>query len=210
MFPAKGKKAEIVKHVKETLVPDVVKEKGNLTYFWLQPADGSEDVIKIFEVYEDDNAITEHRKGKPLNALKEDTSLHGAPLSIAFMKPSSGFVSRSNDPKVENPLVLIATVTVKPGTRASVLEKFKELSDYVKATEPKTLSYLFNADVSDENKITVFERYADKAALEEIHFNSDTYKRVIGEISPNLDGSPALNFYENFAGYLYKGESGKY
>ncbi len=156
------------------------------------------------------DAVAEHRKNEALIALKADSASHAKPLQLQFLKPRAGFLSRKTNNPITNPFVWMASYTVKPGKRDTVVEHLTTIAESILANEPKALSYWVLEDTTDENALILFERYTNRAALEEDHFNSDAFKRGIPVIKELLN-ERRVGAWENIGGHLYKdGCAGNY
>lgn len=62
-------------------------------------------------------------------------------------------------------MYLLATLDANPQSRTDLLAALDQLVAYSR-TEPGTLQYEVLTDLENENRIIVFERYADAAALQ--------------------------------------------
>lgn len=87
-------------------------------------------------------------------------------------------------------MYLLATLNAKPQSRTDLLAALDELVAYSR-TEPGTLQYEVLTDLENENRIIVFERYADAAAMQ-AHLESAPLQALIAKFEHYLSAPPSL------------------
>jgi quinol monooxygenase YgiN len=87
-------------------------------------------------------------------------------------------------------MYLLATLNANPLFRADLLSALDHLVAYVR-TEPGTLQYEVLTDIEDDNRIIVFERYVDAAALQ-VHLESTPLQSLVARFEDYLSAPPSL------------------
>lgn len=87
-------------------------------------------------------------------------------------------------------MYLLATLNANPLFRADLLSALDQLVAYVR-TEPGTLQYEVLTDIEDDNRIIVFERYVDAAALQ-AHLESTPLQSLVARFGDYLSAPPSL------------------
>jgi len=85
---------------------------------------------------------------------------------------------------------LLATLDANPQSRTDLLAALDQLVAYSR-TEPGTLQYEVLTDLENENRIIVFERYADAAALQ-AHLDSAPLQALVAKFGHYLSAPPSL------------------
>ncbi|MGW8391419.1 putative quinol monooxygenase [Pseudoduganella sp. HUAS MS19] len=100
-------------------------------------------------------------------------------------------------------MYLLATLDVHPRFRANLLAALEQLVIH-SHTEPGTLQYEVLADLENENRIVVFERYADAAAMQ-AHLDSAPLQALAAKFGTWLTTPPALARMTRLEGFLCEG-----
>lgn len=100
-------------------------------------------------------------------------------------------------------MYLLATLDVHPQFRATVLAALDQLVAYAR-TEPGTLQYEVLSDMENENRIIVFERYTDAAALQS-HLDSAPLQALAAQFGEYLSAPPSLVRMARRDGFLREG-----
>ena len=87
-------------------------------------------------------------------------------------------------------MYLLATLDATPNSRADLLAALDELVAY-SSTEPGTLQYEVLTDLEDENRIVVFEHYADAGAMQ-AHLDSAPLQALAAKFGHYLSAPPSL------------------
>lgn len=87
-------------------------------------------------------------------------------------------------------MYLLATLDATPNSRADLLAALDELVAYSR-TEPGTLQYEVLTDLEDENRIIVFEHYADAGAVQ-AHLESAPLQALAAKFGDYLSAPPSL------------------
>lgn len=87
----------------------------------------------------------------------------------------AGFIRRETSHT--DPYVVIASVRFKSCRRVDGARMFDKIAQAVEAEEPGALTYLFTADVYDENLMWVFERHENEEHLRKVHVPRDDVQR---------------------------------
>jgi quinol monooxygenase YgiN len=87
-------------------------------------------------------------------------------------------------------MYLLATLDATPNSRADLLAALDELVAY-SSTEPGTLQYELLTDLEDENRIIVFEHYADADAMQ-AHLESAPLQALAAKFGDYLSAPPLL------------------
>ena len=87
-------------------------------------------------------------------------------------------------------MYLLATLDATPNSRADLLAALDELVAY-SSTEPGTLQYEVLTDLEDENRIIVFEHYADAGAMR-AHLESAPLQALAAKFGHYLSAPPSL------------------
>jgi quinol monooxygenase YgiN len=88
-------------------------------------------------------------------------------------------------------LTITAIIRAKKGHEATMRQALLEVGDYVRANEPDTIGFFVTQDSSDPCRLTTYERFTDKAALDR-HNNSAAVARFFEIAKPILDGEVIL------------------
>ncbi|KQV46669.1 MULTISPECIES: putative quinol monooxygenase [unclassified Duganella] len=100
-------------------------------------------------------------------------------------------------------MYLLATLEANPQSRADLLAALDQLVAYSR-TEPGTLQYEVLTDFQNENRIIVFERYADAAAMQ-AHLESAPLQALVANFGHYLSVPPSLVRMARFNGFLREG-----
>ncbi|MBB3122009.1 putative quinol monooxygenase [Pseudoduganella violacea] len=100
-------------------------------------------------------------------------------------------------------MYLLATLDAHPQFRTSLLAALDQLVAHAR-TEPGTLQYEVLTTIEDENRIMVFERYTDAAALQ-AHLDSAPLQAVIAQFEHSLSTPPSLVRMARRDGFLREG-----
>ncbi|UMR28495.1 antibiotic biosynthesis monooxygenase [Massilia sp. MB5] len=100
-------------------------------------------------------------------------------------------------------MYLLATLDARPQFRATLLAALDQLVAHAR-TEPGTLQYEVLTTLEDENRIIVFERYTDAAALQ-AHLDSAPLQALIAQFEHYLSAPPALVRMARRDGFLREG-----
>lgn len=87
-------------------------------------------------------------------------------------------------------MYLLATLDATPNSRADLLAALDEVVTY-SSTEPGTLQYEVLTDLEDENRIIVFEHYADAGAMQ-AHLDSAPLQALAAKFGHYLSAPPSL------------------
>lgn len=87
-------------------------------------------------------------------------------------------------------MYLFATLDVHSHSRSDLLAALDQLVAYSR-TEPGTLQYEVLTDLENENRIIVFERYTDAAAMQE-HLESAPLQALVAKFATYLSTPPSL------------------
>jgi quinol monooxygenase YgiN len=97
-------------------------------------------------------------------------------------------------------MYLLATLDATPNSRADLLAALDELVAY-SSTEPGTLQYEVLTDLEDENRIVVFEHYADAGAMQ-AHLDSAPLQALAAKFGHYLSAPPSLVRMNRRYGFL--------
>lgn len=87
-------------------------------------------------------------------------------------------------------MYLLATLDATPQFRPELLAALDQLVAYSRS-EPGTLQYEVLTDLENENRIIVFERYADAAAMQ-AHLDSAPLQALAAKFGNYLSAPPSL------------------
>jgi len=87
-------------------------------------------------------------------------------------------------------MYLLATLDAHPEFRHELLAALDQLVAFSR-TEPGTLQYEVLADLENENRIIVFERYTDAAAMQ-AHLESAPLQALVAKSPTWLSAAPSL------------------
>ncbi|WP_426170850.1 putative quinol monooxygenase [Pseudoduganella sp. R-31] len=87
-------------------------------------------------------------------------------------------------------MYLLATLDVHPQFQQELLAALDQLVAHSR-TEPGTLQYEVLTDLENENRIIVFEHYADAAALQ-AHMESAPLQALVARFATYLGAPPSL------------------
>ncbi|KAG1658647.1 hypothetical protein FOA52_006409 [Chlamydomonas sp. UWO 241] len=80
-------------------------------------------------------------------------------------------------PNTKNPVfVVLVTGRLKPGHRATFIQNFRPLAEFVAANEPGTLTYQLSIGTDDPDRICIYERYISKDYCETVHWASAEFR----------------------------------
>jgi len=97
-------------------------------------------------------------------------------------------------------MYLLATLDAHPQFRADLLAALDHMVAYSR-TEPGTLQYEVLTDLENENRIIVFERYADAAAMQ-AHLESAPLQALAAKFATWLNAPPSLVHMARQNGFL--------
>ncbi|SFG78742.1 Quinol monooxygenase YgiN [Duganella sp. CF458] len=100
-------------------------------------------------------------------------------------------------------MYLLAMLDVHPQFRRELLAGLDQLVAHSR-TEPGTLQYEVLADLENENRIIVFERYTDAAAMQ-AHLESAPLQALAAKFATYLASPPALVRMTRHDGFLREG-----
>jgi len=87
-------------------------------------------------------------------------------------------------------MYLLATLDVHPQFRPDLLAALDQLVAHSR-TEPGTLHYDVLTDLENQNRIVVFERYSDAAAMQ-AHLESAPLQALVANFATWLNSPPSL------------------
>ena len=96
-------------------------------------------------------------------------------------------------------LAVVARLKVRAGSEAAAEAAFRRHVEYVRREEPDTLEYVFHRSRKDATTFVFYERYADAAAFDR-HGKSAAMQALFRELTPILDGPPAIDLYDEIDG----------
>lgn len=97
-------------------------------------------------------------------------------------------------------MYLIATLDANPDSRPGLLAALDQLVEYSRS-EPGTLQYEVLTDLENENRIIVFEHYADAAAMQ-AHLDSAPLQALVANFGHYLSAPPTLVRMTRRKGFL--------
>lgn len=97
-------------------------------------------------------------------------------------------------------MYLLATLDAHSQFRPDLLIELDQLVAYSR-TEPGTLQYEVLIDLENENRITVFEHYADATAMQ-AHLESAPLQALVARFATYLAAPPSLVRMTRRAGFL--------
>lgn len=100
-------------------------------------------------------------------------------------------------------MYLLATLVVHPQFRRDLLAGLDQLVASSR-TEPGTLQYEVLSDLENENRIIVFERYADAQAMQ-AHLESAPLQALVAKFGTYLSAPPELVRMARHEGFLREG-----
>ncbi|NVE01154.1 putative quinol monooxygenase [Massilia sp. BJB1822] len=100
-------------------------------------------------------------------------------------------------------MYLLAIFDARPQFRATLLAAMDQMVVHTR-TEPGSLQYEVLTTIEDENRIMVFERYTDAAALQ-THLDSAPLQALIAKFDQYLSAPPALIRMTRRDGFLREG-----
>ena len=96
------------------------------------------------------------------------------------------------------PITVVARVKVRAGSEAAAEAAFRKHVEHVRRDEPGTLVYLMHRSRKDPTIFAFYERYEDAAAFDR-HGKSAAMQSLFRELTPMLDGPPAIELYDEIA-----------
>ncbi len=100
-------------------------------------------------------------------------------------------------------MYLLATLLVHSQYRQDLLAALEHLASYSR-TEPGTLQYEVLTDLENQNRIIVFERYADECSMQ-AHLNSAPLQALVTRFGAYLREPPTLVRMTQHTGFLREG-----
>jgi quinol monooxygenase YgiN len=100
-------------------------------------------------------------------------------------------------------MYLLATLLVHSQYRQDLLAALEHLAAYSR-TEPGTLQYEVLTDLENQNRIIVFERYADECSMQ-AHLNSAPLQALVAQFGDYLSEQPNLVRMTQQTGFLREG-----
>ncbi|BFZ56808.1 hypothetical protein PYCC9005_003856 [Savitreella phatthalungensis] len=207
--------------LRSEMFPYTEAESENSSYAFFRGADDeTSSTVRAFEEYDSASATETHAQSSELAAFGKKLGELGyvAPggVDLKFYLPYYGFAARKENLNGKGgrwdvpagKFVWLARLNFKDGAaRASVLERAKELVNYVYKEEKTTHSYLFTTNRDDDTEVLVFEVYEDKKALTDIHSTSEPFKQFFAWVKSQdvLTGRDVVGYttIEN-AGWIAK------
>ena len=94
-------------------------------------------------------------------------------------------------------ITLIATLKAKEGKMDEAVSKFKAAVTQIKKTEPKCLEYIVHSIKGEDNKIIVYEKYADQEAVD-LHAKNlpENLKEVLPLVEPDIDIKTCVDIFD--------------
>ena len=178
------------------------EEAGSLTStyegFFPVAREGAEQTeldteIVAFETYTSEQEFERVHMGSPVikaflaqlggDMLSRETTLN-------FLEASGkGFHTRGQAREAEvkqskaKPYTLIVTITLKSEEAVDgFLAPFGELAEYVKASEPNTLTYEAYRSKNHPAEVVIFERYLARSDLVDVHMKSAAYQGFLAKV----------------------------
>ena len=196
---APGHFSKVVELLQSDMFPYTDSESGNGSYFFFRSTgDGDSakitgtDTLSAFEEYASQSVCDGHVKSEALAAFGKKLSeggLTSGEIQLNYYTPSNGFLTRdSATPEGHRSssggsFIWIARLAcASASARSTLLESAKPLIRYVHDNEPDTLSYMFTSARDNDTDVLVFEQYATKAALFDVHHHSDAFKEFFGVV----------------------------
>jgi quinol monooxygenase YgiN len=102
-----------------------------------------------------------------------------------------------------SPVTVVARVKVRSGSEQAAEAAFRRHIDHVRREEPQTLVYVMHRSRKDPTTFLFYERYADAAAFDR-HGKSAAMQGLFRELTPLLDGAPAIELYDEVDGTVRK------
>ncbi len=96
-------------------------------------------------------------------------------------------------------ITVVAKLKFQAGKESEAEKALRDMIDYVRKSEPGTLSYALNRSRRNPAELLMVERYADKSALD-THSGSERMQALFATIGPLLDGQPSIEMYEELDG----------
>lgn len=116
-----------------------------------------------------------------------------------------GWIVRPNESKrTSDQTIYFTKFTAVPGKRAELVNILLGSLPDLEKDEPGTLSMLIIEDVNDENALYIFDRFADKKALEN-HANGNAAAKVL-PLTVSLVQSSEGGPFKEVMGFLSKDE----
>ena len=97
------------------------------------------------------------------------------------------------------PLTVVARLKIRSGSEAAAEALFRRHIDHVRREEPGTLTYVLHRSRKDASTFLFHERYVDAAAFDR-HGKSAAMQALFRELTPLLDGPPAIDLYDEIDG----------
>jgi quinol monooxygenase YgiN len=97
------------------------------------------------------------------------------------------------------PVTVVARLKVRSGQEPAAETLFRRHIEYVRREEPGTLVYVFHRSRKDPTSFLFYERYEDAAAFDR-HGKSAAMQSLFRELTPLLDGPPAIDLYDEIDG----------
>lgn len=152
---------------------DFVKaeEPGTLAYFITRSVSDPE-VYLFFERYESKAANDKHLESSLFqqweemvgNGILQDVEISKSSMEVGFLtKPGCETIAPTD-------YFWVAELTFQPGCRDRGITLIRKVAQDSLAKEPGTVTYAMLKHTSEPQRITIFERYTAKSALEDVHF----------------------------------------